>query len=131
VRTFVRFILRDTVGGPGQSGILAEDGSPKPAFETFMSAARELDARNPILPSGADRVRVQALELAYSTPAGDAIGVAIEGAESVSVPLGEDGWIEVPLKNRTGTVLEMTATNPHGQAINRLVELRSGPVDLN
>jgi hypothetical protein len=131
VRTFVWFILRDTVGGPWQSGVLAEDGSPKPAFETFTSAARELDARNPILPSGADRVRVQALELAYSTPAGDAIGVAIEGAESVSVPLGEDGWIEVPLKNRTGTVLEMTATNPHGQAINRLVELRSDTVDLN
>jgi hypothetical protein len=131
VRTFIWFILRDTQGTPWQSGVLAEDGSPKPAFEAFAAAADALDARNPVLPQDADLARVPALELAYSTPAGDPIDVAIEGAEPASVPLREDGWIDVPLENRTSAVLELQATNPHGQAINRVVELGDRSVDLN
>ena len=131
VRTFVWFILRDNPGTPWQSGVLGEDGSPKPAFETFAAAAGDLDARNPVLPSDADLARVPTLELAFSTPAGDPIDVAIGGTPAASVPLGQDGWIEVPLENRTGAVLELQATNPHGQAINRVVELRDFTIDLN
>jgi len=131
VRAFVWFILRDTPGTPWQSGVISEDGSPKPAFETFAAAAGELDARNPVLPRNAEVARVPVLELAYSTPAGDPIEVAIEGAEVASVPLGEDGWIEVPLQNRTATLFELVAVNPHGQAINRVVELRDVTIDVN
>lgn len=131
VRAFVWFIFRDTPGTPWQSGVLGEDGSPKPALERFTLAAADLDARNPVLPDDADLVRVPVLELAYSTPAGDPIDVAIDGAESASVPLGQDGWIEVPLENRTSAVLELVATNQHGQAINRVVQLRDFTIDLN
>jgi hypothetical protein len=130
VRAFVWFILRDTSGTPWQSGVIGEDGSPKPALESFTIAASDLDARNPVLPLDADLARVPALELAYSTPAGDPIEVAIEGAETALVPLGEDGWIEVPLENRTTAVLVLEATNQHGQAINRVVRLHDFTVDL-
>jgi polysaccharide biosynthesis protein PslG len=129
IRTFVWFIVRDRSDTPWQSGVLEEDGSPKPVLETFTAAASELDARNPVLPADADTARIPALELAYSTAAGDPIAVAIGGSESVSVPLREDGWIEVPLENRTGSVLEVQATNPHGQAVQRVVELRRGGLD--
>jgi hypothetical protein len=131
IRAFVWFIIRDTVGTPWQSGLLGEDGSPKPALEAFTAAATGLDARNPVLPEDADLARVPALELAYSTPAGDPIAVAIEGAEPASVPLGQDGWIEVPLEGTTAAVLRLQAANPHGQAINRVVELRDATVDVN
>jgi polysaccharide biosynthesis protein PslG len=131
VRIFVWFILRDDPGTPWQSGVLAEDGSPKPAYATVTATARSLDARNPVVPAGTDVARVPALELAYSTPAGDPIEVEIQGAAPATVPLGIDGWIEVPLKTRTGTVLEMQATNPHGQAINRFIEVRGATIDLN
>jgi polysaccharide biosynthesis protein PslG len=130
VRVFVWFIFRDTQGTPWQSGVISEDGSPKPAFETFAAAAGELDARNPVLPIDADLARVPALELAFSTPAGDPINVAIDGVPAASVPLGKDGWIEVPLENRRAGVLELQATNPHGQAINRFIELRDFTADL-
>jgi polysaccharide biosynthesis protein PslG len=131
VRAFVWFILRDAAGNPWQSGVLDEHGSPKPAFATFTATARSLDCRNPVLPPDADVVHLPVLELAYSTPAGDPIAVDIDGADSASVPLGNDGWIEVPLENRTDTILEMQASNGHGQAVNRTVELRDAVVDLN
>jgi Cellulase (glycosyl hydrolase family 5) len=131
VRAFVWFILRDSPGTAWQSGIIGEDGSPKPAFETFAVAAGGLDARNPVLPPDADLARIPALELAYSTQAGDPIAVAVEGAEAVSVPLREDGWIEVPLQKRADAVLQIQATNPHGQAIHRIVELRDFTLDLD
>ena len=131
VRTFLWFIIRDTPDTPWQSGVLGEDGSPKPAFETFATAGGELDARNPIVPADAGSVRVPTLELAFSTPAGDPITVTVEGAPAVSVPLGQDGWIEVPLRQSTGTLLEVQATNSAGQAVTRMVELRNTVVDVN
>jgi hypothetical protein len=131
VRTFLWFIIRDMPETPWQSGVLGEDGSPKPAFETFAAAGGELDARNPVVPADADSARVPTLELAFSTPAGDPITVTVEGEQPVSVPLGEDGWIEVPLQQRTGTLLEVQATNSAGQAVTRMVELRNTIVDLN
>jgi Cellulase (glycosyl hydrolase family 5) len=130
VRMFVWFIIRDDPGTPWQSGVLEEDGTPKPAFATVTATAQGLDARNPVVPTGADVARVPALELAYSTAAGEPIAVEIQGADPATVPLGIDGWIEVPLKNRTGTTLEMQATNSHGQAINRVIELRDATIDL-
>jgi hypothetical protein len=131
VRTFVWFILRDSPSTPWQSGVLAEDGSPKPSFATFAAAAEALDFRNPILPPDADVARLPALELAFSTPAGEAIVVELDGAEPVSVPMGTDGWIEVPLDGRTQPVLELVATNPHGQAIERAIEVSDATIDLN
>ena len=133
VRVFVWFILRDRSETPWQSGVLAEDGTAKPAFARFTQAAEDLDARNPVLPDDAELVRVPALELAYSTPAGDPILVSVEGAGTTEVPLGVDGWLEVPLEAdmRPGDVIELRATNAAGQAVDRLVELDSDTVELN
>ena len=129
VRMFVWFILRDTPGTPWQSGLLDENGSPKPAFAVFGAAASALDARNPVLPSDAELARLPALELAFSTPAADPIAVDVDGADPVTVPLGEDGWIEVPLENPERPVLEVEATNPHGQAIHRSLQLSDVAVE--
>ena len=130
VRVFLWFILRDTPGTPWQSGLLDENGSPKPAFAVFAAAAAELDARNPVLPLDAERARLPALELAYSTPAADPIDVAVGGAEPVTVPLGSDGWIEVPLETGgSRRELRVEATNPHGQAIYRTLQLSDGTVE--
>jgi Cellulase (glycosyl hydrolase family 5) len=130
IRTFVWFILRDTPGTPWQSGVVAEDGSPKPAFATFAAAAERLDSRNPVLPPDTEVARLPALELAFSTPAGEPIAVDLQGAESATVPLGEDGWIEVPLAGIRQPILALEATNPSGQAINRRLELRDATFDL-
>ncbi|MGH3111377.1 MAG: hypothetical protein ACRDQT_10715, partial [Gaiellaceae bacterium] len=82
-----------------------------------------LDARNPVLPLDAEVARLPALELAYSTPAADPIAIDIDGVDAVSVQLRDDGWIEVPLDDRKGAVVEVEATNPHGQAIHRRLQL--------
>jgi polysaccharide biosynthesis protein PslG len=133
IRAFVWFIVRDRSETPWQSGVLSEDGTPKPAFARFTEAAADLDARNPVLPDDAELARVPALELAYSTPAGDPILVSIDGADATEVPLGVDGWLEVPLEAdiRPGDVIELRATNAAGQAVDRLVEVDSGTVEVN
>jgi len=123
VRLFTWFILRDTPGNPWQSGVLDESSEPKPAFAAYRQAATRLDARNPVLPEGADVARVQVLEIAYSTPAGEPISVSVEGGEDVSVPLGADGWLDVPLNGAAdnGPAVELRVTDPNGRSVERLV----------
>jgi cellulase (glycosyl hydrolase family 5) len=123
VRMLVWFILRDRPAEHWNSGLIAEDGSPKPALERFTEAAAELDARNPVLPGDADVARVPVLELAYYTPAGDPIEVSIEGEPAFSVPLGADGWVEIPLAGGAETTLTMVLTDAHGHSVERVVEL--------
>ena len=131
VRAFVWFILRDAPGNPWQSGLLSQDGSPKPAFETFAEEARSLDARNPVLPLDADVASVPALEIAYHTPAGEPITVSLEGGEDVSVPLGEDGWIDVPLAGTLRRELMLRATDSHGRSVVRHVQLAAPPSEVS
>ena len=97
VRVLVWFTLVDRPGDRWQSGLVAEDGSTKPAYERFAAVASTLDPRNPVLPSGADVARVPALELAYYVPAGAPVAVETDTGETFSVPLGEDGWLDVPV----------------------------------
>jgi hypothetical protein len=130
VRVFIWFIFRDTPGNPWQSGILDETSTPKPAFATFAETARRLDARNPVLPADAEVARVPALELAYYTPAGEPISVSISnGAEDVSVPLGEDGWLEVPLAGEVRRELVLRATDPGGRSVERRLQIASEVTD--
>ena len=127
VRMFIWFIVRDRPATPWQSGVLAEDGSPKPAIAAFSEAARRVDARNPVLPPGAEVARLPALELAYHAPAGSPIRVDVGGRRELSVPLGSDGWIRVPVDAPTGSVLDVRATDEYGLSVDRTV--RIAPVD--
>jgi hypothetical protein len=119
----VWFVLRDSSGNPWQSGLLAESGDLKPAFHTFRGAARALDARNPILPLGTSSALLPMLELAHRVPAGSPIRVTLSSAETTSAPLRSDGWLEVPLDDSAGRVIEVDAVDVHGNAVTRRIRL--------
>jgi hypothetical protein len=127
VRMLVWFIFRDRAGTLWQSGLLAADGSSKPSLAAFTEAARTVDARNPVLPADAEVARLPALELAYYAPAGSPVDVDVTGEKPLEVPLEPDGWIEMPLDAREGSVLDVRATNQYGHSVERTV--RIGPVD--
>ncbi len=124
VRMFVWFVLHDQRGNPWQSGLIAGDGRPKPAFGSFSREARRLDARNPLVADDAERVRIPALELAYRAPAGAPITIQAAGVPGMSVPLERDGWIEVPIGRVDLPVLTVSATDGHGNWITRVVRRR-------
>jgi hypothetical protein len=127
VRMFVWFVFRDREDGLWQSGLLAEDGSPKPALERFTVSARRLDARNPVLPGSADVARVPVLELAYYVPAGTPVDVTVDGVAKPAVPLEKDGWLDVPLPNAQPGTVDVRLTDPHGHAVTRTVQLSRSP----
>ena len=124
VRMFVWFVFRDRDDALWQSGLLAEDSSPKPALERFAETAQRLDARNPVLPESAEVARVPALELAYYVPAGTPVNVTVDGAPEPAVPLERDGWLDVPLVDPRRDTVDVRVTDPHGHAVIRRVELR-------
>jgi hypothetical protein len=123
IRMFLWFILRDRVGNPWQSGLVAEDGTAKPALDRFSQLAQQVDGRNPVLPAEAEVVRVPALELAYHSAVGTPIDVSVGSGEEVAVPLERDGWLDVPLDARAGDVLAVHAADPNGHSISRTVRL--------
>jgi hypothetical protein len=122
VRMFLWFVLRDRAETPWQSGLLATDGSPKPALDRFAEIAMDLDGRNPVLPEDARVARLPTLELAFYTPAGASIAVTVE-SERTTVPLERDGWIEVPVDGGPGDVLAVRASDPFGHTVSRTVRL--------
>jgi hypothetical protein len=126
-RMLVWFIFRDRAGTLWQSGLLSADGAAKTSLAAFTDAARSVDARNPVLPADAGVARLPALELAYHAPAGSPIDLDVSGGTPLEVPLEPDGWIEMPLDARAGSILEVRATNQYGHSVERTV--RIGPVD--
>jgi hypothetical protein len=126
VRMFVWFVFHDQRDNPWQSGLIADDGRPKPALAAFSRAARRLDARNPLVADGVRRVQIPALELAYHVPAGSPIEIRATGAAPFSVPLGRDGWLVVPIRGRPDSDRSVTvwATDGHGTWIRRVVRRR-------
>ncbi len=130
VRVLVWFTLVDRPGDRWQSGLVAEDGSTKPAYERFAAVASTLDPRNPVLPSGADVARVPALELAYYVPAGAPVAVETDTGETFSVPLGEDGWLDVPVADEN-SVVSLRVTDEHGHAVERVVHVGTSSVEFD
>jgi hypothetical protein len=122
-RMFVWFGFRDRRDGPWQSGLLWENSRAKPALASFAATAQRLDGRNPLLPEGAKVALVPALELAYYVPAGTDVEVTIDGTSSESVPLERDGWLEVPLEDRTRDALTVRVTDPHGHSVVRAIRV--------
>ena len=139
VTMFIWFVLHDDAGDPWQSGLIAEDGTLKPAFFTFANLVVNYDVRNSVLtvPAGKPNpvVRISALEIAARNPVGSRIGVderVITGDSLIANPtpvttLGLDGWLTVPVlftpvKGRT-YYIEVTANAFNGDTVSRLLTL--------
>ena len=137
VQMFIWFTFRDDAGNPWKSGLLASDGSKKPAYGTFSDAAQPLDGRDLQLTVKAGRqpvVAFPARDLARNTAPGEGVGVTysvFEGTKPLGVhqplvPMGRDGWVNLPIdltpeKGHTYTVV--VSANAHGQYIRRQLTL--------
>jgi Cellulase (glycosyl hydrolase family 5) len=131
IRMLLWFIVKDRAETPWQSGVIAVDGAPKPALTSFREAASSLNARNPVLPEGSDVARLPVLELAFHTPAGHPIEVSVEGMPATQVLLGPDGWLEIPLTDAAAATLAVSAADPAGHVVERVVELESGSIEAD
>jgi len=131
VRLFVWFILLDRSDEPWQSGLIEPDGLPKPGLARFREAATALDPRNPVVPADAEVARIPALELAYHAPAGAPVEVSIDGTAPFTVPLGEDGWVEVPLPETAESALTLDVTTESGNSVRRRVELSPASLEFD
>ncbi len=71
-----------------------------------------------------------ALELAHYVPAGAPLEVTTGTGETYSVPLGEDGWLDVPISS-DGPDISLTVEDEHGHSVEREVELGSPSVEFD
>ncbi|MEP6977165.1 MAG: cellulase family glycosylhydrolase [Thermoleophilia bacterium] len=141
VPMFIWFVLRDDKGDPVESGLIAENGEPKPAFYTFGETVFPLDPRNAVytVPSGrADPVvRISVLEIAARSPPGSRIGVdarvftgdTLVARVTPEGVLGRDGWVAVPLRftpegSRT-YYAQIEANDIHGNRVSRFLTIVS------
>ena len=137
VSMFVWFILRDHAGTPWQSGLLEENGTPKPSFSRFASVARRVDARNAIMSvrGAAPVVRVSALEIGYYAGTGSLIGITyvlldkrrVVEVRQPQATMGHDGWFAFrtsfrPVAGRSYT-LHVKAGDANGNAVDRVLTL--------
>jgi Glycosyl hydrolases family 39 len=139
VSMFVWFVLHDDAGNPWQSGLIAEDGTLKPAFFAFANDVYQFDPRNALVyVKGGQRnpvVRIAAREIASRSPAGARVGVdmrVIQDDTLVAHPqpeatLGLDGWITVripfmPVKGRVYYV-QVQVNDINGNRVSRLLTL--------
>jgi hypothetical protein len=137
VAMFVWFTFKDDTTNPWKSGLLALDGSKKPAYDTFAATAKPLDGRDlalTIKAGVAPTVEFPARELARDTAPGEGVGVqysVYDGATPLGIhqpllPMGRDSWIALPIqitpvKGHVYTVI-ITA-NAHGTYIRRQLTL--------
>jgi hypothetical protein len=104
VKMLVWFIFRDDPTSTWQSGLVNRNGTRKPAFTTFASKAKLVDARNPIVRAKLNRapvVRLSVLDLAARNPVGTPIGANIKvfgpgsqfyGNIQMQSVIAKDGW---------------------------------------
>jgi hypothetical protein len=130
IRLFAWFILRDRSFEPWQSGLVSADRTPKPGLATFRAAATALDARNPIVPDDSEVARIPALELAFHTPSGAPVEISVDERAVATVPLGLDGWLEVPLAAVPhASPVAVEASNRTGQSVRRTLEIVPTSID--
>ena len=104
VKMLVWFILRDDPTSTWQSGLINRNGTRKPAFSTFASKAKLLDARNPLVRAKLNQapvIRLSVLELAARNGSGTPIGANIKvfgpnsqffGNIQMQSTIAKDGW---------------------------------------
>jgi hypothetical protein len=104
VKVLVWFILRDDPTSTWQSGLINRNGTRKPAFSTFASKAKLLDARNPLVRAKLNQapvIRLSVLELAARNGSGTPIGADIKvygpnsqffGNIQMQSTIAKDGW---------------------------------------
>jgi hypothetical protein len=141
VQMFIWFILRDDPTSAWKSGLVERDGTKKPGFGAFASAAYAMDGRSPqiFVRAGitSPLVRFAALELWSRSGAGAKVGLTIavydrgrviKTAQPVST-IGSDGWVSfrAPLKTVKGHDYQITivANDANGNRVNRSVLLRT------
>ena len=138
VTMYVWFVLHDDKGNPWQSGLIDEEGIPKPAFYAFGNIAYPLDPRNGIFTVAAGRnpvVRIATREIAARSPVGSRIGVdarvytgdTVVARLQPEAALGRDGWLTVTLRftpqaGRT-YYAQVEANDIHGNRVQRLLTL--------
>jgi hypothetical protein len=141
VQMFIWFILRDDPTSAWTSGLVERDGTKKPGFGAFASAAYAIDGRSPqiFVRAGitSPLVKFAALELWSRSGTGAKVGLTIavydrgrviNTAQPVST-IGSDGWVSfrVPLKTVKGHDYQITivANDANGNRVNRSVLLRT------
>jgi len=104
VKMLVWFILRDDPTSTWQSGLISRNDTRKPAFSTFATKAKLVDARNPVVRAKLNKapvVRLSVLELAARNGVGALIGANIKvfgpgsqffGNIQMQSTIGRDGW---------------------------------------
>jgi hypothetical protein len=127
IQMFIWFTFRDSSGNPWQSGLLAPSGTPKPAFASFGSVARQTNGIvMPVRAGVAPTVAVYFPYLYYYNAPGTVCGMTYtvkDGGKFVvngqpAVPLRADQSLGIPLafkpvKGHTYTVT-IVANDPHG-----------------
>jgi Cellulase (glycosyl hydrolase family 5) len=93
VQMFIWFTFRDNAGNPWQSGLLNEDGVPKPAFGTFSALGRLTDGTTVTTKAGvAPHVTMFVPYLGYYSQPGASIGmtyVVYDNTTKKSVAVGQ------------------------------------------
>ena len=141
VKMLVWFIFRDDPTSTWQSGLIDRLGVKKPAFATFSSGAKPVDARNPIVLAKlnvAPIVRLSVQELAGRDGAGATIGANIKvfGPGSVffgniqqQSTIGTDGWATftfAPNGTKRTYFLYFDIQDKNGNAVERSATLVIG-----
>jgi hypothetical protein len=132
VSMFVWYVLRDDPNGPWPSGLIAQNGRRKPAFDVFARAARELDARDPILNVVANVrpwVHISAKHLAWYDGVGGLVGVRyriydarglLVARRRIATWIGLDEWLRFRLRFRPkpGTyTVRLDGADVHGNRL--------------
>jgi hypothetical protein len=132
IQMFIWFVFRDSKGNPWQSGLYAQNGAQKPAFDAFGAVARLIDGTLSNTKAGVPpRVKMYVPYLAHYSQPGTLIGmtyVVYDGGSSVAVgqptaALAADQSITfvpnfVPVKGHTYTIVS-DANEPNGHSESR------------
>jgi hypothetical protein len=133
VQMFIWFVYRDSAGNPWQSGLYAQSGAQKPAFDAFGSVARLIDGTTATTTAGVSpKVTMYVPYLAHYSQPGTTIGMTyvVYDSHSSTVAVGQptaalapDQSITFtpafkPVKGESYTVVA-TANEPNGHSESR------------
>lgn len=139
VGMFIWFVFRDSQGDPWQSGLYAQSGAQKPAFDAFGAVARLIDGTTVTAKAGRSPiVRMYVPYLAHYSPPGTLIGMTYvvynshSGTVAVgqpTAPLAPDQSVSfvpafTPVKGQTYTVVaQLNEPNGHTESRTAFVKV--------